>query len=426
MCALHVTIVGNAQEAFRDTIGIKGVDLALWSLDRDGLCVEAATRWGITQHVFAPRFAGKIAFDSVEVSGKKMSGNDGTKTLIGVLAGHDSVRKNNDLIRLLHDLHDDSKDRALLRKFHFVFTKGTFRRVVLGERAEGTYGSDELQHMRQKVREFMLRECGITVLPGWEQAGVTVLANMVVERQCSILWPFLSPVTTHWLSPEYNALMRLSDLWNVKRLMNVESVKDWFHNEAARDVKRNPQKASDSPLKIRLGSVERDGLWPVALRHNDNAYDSVDIPVQMRKSGFYTRFSDQTIALIAHDEMKQRMVDFSLEYEDELCAFKRVLTTGHTGEEVESACRRLRAKGTIRRFLTGPKGGDIEIATEIIFNRCHVVVFFVDPLHPHAHIDDVRVVFGVCMAEIEGNDVRLLTNEFHAREWMENAVRRRR
>jgi hypothetical protein len=30
------------------------------------------------------------------------------------------------------------------------------------------------------------------------------------------------------------------------------------------------------------------------------------------------------------------------------------------------------------------------------------------------------------MAEIEGNDVRLLTNELHAREWMEEAVRRHR
>jgi len=37
-----------------------------------------------------------------------------------------------------------------------------------------------------------------------------------------------------------------------------------------------------------------------------------------------------------------------------------------------------------------------------------------DPLHPHAHIDDIMVVFGACIAEIEGNDVRLLTNESHA------------
>jgi methylglyoxal synthase len=145
-----------------------------------------------------------------------------------------------------------------------------------------------------------------------------------------------------------------------------------------------------------------------------------------RAAAFYTRFEDQSIALIAHDDMKQRMVGFAIQYEDELCRFNRVLTTGRTGEEVESACRRLRDGGTIRRYLPGPKGGDIEIATEILFDRCHVVVFFVDPLHPHAHIDDIMVVFSACMAEIQGNDVRLLTNELHAREWMEEAVRRHR
>lgn len=77
----------------------------------------------------------------------------------------------------------------------------------------------------------------------------------------------------------------------------------------------------------------------------------------------------------------------------------------------------------LRRCLSGPKGGDIEIATEILFGRCHMVIFFIDPLHPRT--DDMRVVFSACMAEIENNDVRMLTNEVQAREWIEQAVRRR-
>ncbi len=97
-----------------------------------------------------------------------MPQNDGAKTLIGVLAGHDSVSKNNDLIQLLRDLYDDPKDRALLSKFHFVFTEGTFRRVIFGEHTGGTYGSDHPQRLPQDVSEFLLHDCGITVLPGWE------------------------------------------------------------------------------------------------------------------------------------------------------------------------------------------------------------------------------------------------------------------
>ena len=350
----------------------------------------------------------------------------GLKTLIAVLAGYDSINKNNDLVHVFHELYANGEYRETLKEFHFLFTGGTFNRVVLGKSDPEALQTERLVTMRRDVREFLLQECGVTVLSDRKNCGVTILANAIVERQCSIVWSFLSPVTTHWLSPEYRALNRLSDLWDVKRLVNAGSVTDWFRNEATRDTKRNPQKAPKSPLKLRLGSREPDGAWPVAARRDGNAYDEVNIPPRARDAAFYTRFEDQTIALIAHDKMKQRMTDFAIQYEDELCRFNRVLTTGRTGEEVENACRTLRERGTIRRYLTGPKGGDIEIATEILFDRCHIVVFFVDPLHSHAHIDDIMVVFGACMAEIEGNDVRLLTNELHAREWMEEAVRRHR
>ncbi|MDI6810900.1 MAG: hypothetical protein QMD80_04390 [archaeon] len=123
--------------------------------------------------------------------------------------------------------------------------------------------------------------------------------------------------------------------------------------------------------------------------------------------------------------MKERMVDFAIQYETELSEFGRILATGTTGREIENACRKLREDEKVRRCLSGPKGGDIEIATEILYDRCNIVVFFIDPLHPHAHIDDIRVVFSACTAEIKDNDVRMLTNEVQAREWIEEAVRRR-
>jgi len=107
-----------------------------------------------------------------------------------------------------------------------------------------------------------------------------------------------------------------------------------------------------------------------------------------------------------------------------LSKFKPILSTGTTGLEVINACRRLRETDkNIRWCLSGPKGGDIEIATEILFNRCHIVVFFIDPLRPLPHIDDRRVVFSACMGEIVNNNVRMLTNQVQAWEWMEEAVR---
>jgi methylglyoxal synthase len=125
-----------------------------------------------------------------------------------------------------------------------------------------------------------------------------------------------------------------------------------------------------------------------------------------------------TIALIAHNEMKERMIEFALDFERELGRFEYILATGTTGREVEANARSLHDK--IYRFHSGPKGGDIEIATEVLFGRCHVVIFFIDPLNPHPHIEDIRVVLGACMLQPH---VRMLTTEAQAREWMRRVIR---
>ncbi|MBW2039329.1 MAG: methylglyoxal synthase [Deltaproteobacteria bacterium] len=341
------------------------------------------------------------------------------KTLIAVLTSHDSVRKNNELACLFEELYNNNKKR--LSEFHFFFTGGTFSRLVLGKDTEVPPRRD-LKPIRKDVSNFI--KSNATVLPDRKKGGVTILANLIVQRQCSIIWPFLSPITVHWLNPEHLAMMRLCDLWNAKRLMNAESVRAWFRDEAKRDIRRNPQ---EIPLKIALGTPEADNPWPEAELEYNKKYYKVRSPKRERHSEEFwtTQFEKQTIALIAHDAMKSRMVDFAIQYENELSKFRYILATGTTGQDVENACKKLRELNKVRRCLSGIKGGDIEIATEILFGRCHIVVFFVDPLHPHAHTDDIRVVFSACMAEIENNDVRMLTNEVQAREWIEEAVRRR-
>jgi methylglyoxal synthase len=218
------------------------------------------------------------------------------------------------------------------------------------------------------------------------------------------VWPFLTPLTAHWLNPENLALMRLCDQWHVKRLMNLGSVEEWFTKEAALDVKRNLQK---TPPHLDL---TQRSIRPSRGTHAHRIDRSVD-----RQP---TQVSEMTIALIAHDQMKERMVEFAIDNEPELDKFARILSTGTTGREVAANTRNLDKK--LHRYHSGPKGGDIEIATEILFGECHVVVFFVDPLRPHPHVEDIRVVFGACMIQ---DQVRMLTNEMQAREWMQRVVR---
>lgn len=113
------------------------------------------------------------------------------------------------------------------------------------------------------------------------------MTNLIVQRQCNIIWPFLSPVTVHWLHPDNLALMRLCDLWNAKRLMNAESVRAWFRDEAERDVKRNPQKI---PLTIVLGSPRTEKNlptlppWPEATKKAGNITELLYQRVRRMKS----------------------------------------------------------------------------------------------------------------------------------------------
>jgi len=351
------------------------------------------------------------------------NGNRERKTLVGILASHDSVNKNNEVARVFEELckedlnREKEGKRRLLDSFHFVFTGGTFRRLVLHEDTEGKCeGEETLKPIDIELCDFIKKNS--TCLPDRSEGGVTVLADLVVQRQCCIVWSFFSPVTVHWLGPENLALMRLCDIWNAKRLMNAESVRAWFRDEAERDTDRNRQPI---PIEISFGP----DTVPGKPKQFGKDYYGITVPDRERHSEeWWHDFSQQTIAMIAHDEMKSRMVDFVIQYEHELCRFQRILATGATAQELKGASNKLSSK--VMPCLPGPKGGDIEIATAILFNKCHIVIFFIDPLRPHPHIEDIRVVFSACMAELKNNEVRMLTNEVQARAWIEEAVRRRR
>ncbi len=323
------------------------------------------------------------------------------KTLIGVLASHDSPEKNNALARLFDILFIDNA--LLLEQYHFLFTAGTYERVVLGT---GNVSGMAIKPINKHTKKFLIHHS--TCLPSRRDGGVTILAFSVVQRDCSILWPFLTPVTAHWLNPENLALMRLSDQWHVKRLMNTGSVTEWFKQEADTDKTRNLH-------EIPLNLVFPGTGYTVSPTHSENGH-RIDRP---NDTSAPKTIEEMTIAIIAHDHMKGRMIDFALDYERELGRFKKILASGTTGRDVGDAASSLQSK--IYRYHSGPKGGDIEIASEILFGRCHVVVFFIDPLNPHPHIEDIRVVFGACMIQ---DKVRMLTNEMQAREWMERVVKR--
>lgn len=85
------------------------------------------------------------------------------------------------------------------------------------------------------------------------------------------------------------------------------------------------------------------------------------------------------IALIAHDEKKELMVQFCIAYCGILSRYS-ICATGTTGKMVSEATGL-----EIEKFLGGSQGGDQQIAARISFNEIDMLLFFRDPLNPKPH-----------------------------------------
>ena len=82
-----------------------------------------------------------------------------------------------------------------------------------------------------------------------------------------------------------------------------------------------------------------------------------------------------TIALIAHDAKKELMIQFCIAYCGVLSRHK-LCATGTTGKLVEEATGL-----SVHRFLSGPQGGDQQIAARIACDEIDVLLFFRDPIN---------------------------------------------
>jgi methylglyoxal synthase len=108
-----------------------------------------------------------------------------------------------------------------------------------------------------------------------------------------------------------------------------------------------------------------------------------------------------TIALIAHDSKKDDMIRFAHEHRDLLQRFD-IIATGTTGERVQNA-----TKLVVERMLSGPYGGDAQIAARVAEGNVVGLFFLVDPLYAHPHEPDINGLLRICNVY----NVPLATNE---------------
>lgn len=108
------------------------------------------------------------------------------------------------------------------------------------------------------------------------------------------------------------------------------------------------------------------------------------------------------IAIIAHDGKKADMVQFLNKNKHILTKEHiKIIATGTTGSKAESAGFK------VKKMLSGPLGGDAQIAARVAEGKTKMVLFFKDPMSNHPHEVDINMLIRVC----DVHNVPLATNE---------------
>ena len=108
------------------------------------------------------------------------------------------------------------------------------------------------------------------------------------------------------------------------------------------------------------------------------------------------------IAVIAHDGKKADMVQFLNKNHQLLLKENiKIIATGTTGGKAEAIGIK------VRKMLSGPLGGDAQIAARVAEGKTKMVLFFKDPSSSHAHEPDINMLIRIC----DVHNVPLATNE---------------
>jgi methylglyoxal synthase len=108
----------------------------------------------------------------------------------------------------------------------------------------------------------------------------------------------------------------------------------------------------------------------------------------------------KVLALIAHDGKKADMLAFAT-YNREKLAGYHLIATATTGRLLTT-----KVGLDVECLLSGPLGGDVQIAARVAAGEVHAVFFLVDPLDKHPHDPDIQAIQRVCNV----HDVPLATN----------------
>ena len=124
----------------------------------------------------------------------------------------------------------------------------------------------------------------------------------------------------------------------------------------------------------------------------------------------------RTIALIAHDDKKDDMVDFATRHQPLLSRY-HLVATGTTGKLIQEA-----TELEIERMASGPLGGDAEIAAKVVAKEVLAVIFLIDPLNAQPHEPDIQALLRICNVHLVPLATNLGTAEAIANSFAQSFV----
>ena len=112
----------------------------------------------------------------------------------------------------------------------------------------------------------------------------------------------------------------------------------------------------------------------------------------------------KNIALVAHDKMKQDMIEW-VDWNRELLIPHKMICTGTTGKLIEetlmnaSSQKKTNTNNALEivRLKSGPLGGDQQLGAMIAEAKIDVLIFFWDPMSQQPHDVDVKALLRIAV-----------------------------